>query len=131
MTDAPGRLIDALVDHTALLDADLLAEQVVFRSPYADYTGRADVGHLTGLIRRVVPDLRVSRRLADGSDAMSSFEATAAGHAVQGVLVERRDREGRVTEAMLTLRPYAGLRAAMGAMQSLLDTAPLPSRRSR
>ncbi len=42
----------------------------------------------------------------------------------KGVSLERRyeehDDAGRLVDAMLTLRPYAGLRAAMRAMDELM-----------
>ena len=120
-------LIDALT--TADRDAPL-ASAVRFRSPFADYHGRDDVAHLVQLIRDVLGDVRVGRRLQGGADTMSVFEAQVADTTVQGVLVETRDDEGAVADAMLTIRPYAGLRTAMAAMLEQLDADPLPSRRA-
>ena len=48
------------------------------------------------------------------------FDARVPGEDVQGVLYEEHDDAGRLVDAMLTLRPYAGLRAAMRAMQELM-----------
>jgi hypothetical protein len=60
---------------------------------------------------------------------MTRFAArVVSGEEVQGVLVEQHDDAGRLVEAMLTLRPYAGLRASMRAMQPLLEASPLPGR---
>ena len=121
-------LIDLLTD-SSIDDAEaLFAEQTRFRSPYADYRGRADVVHLVGHIRRVLADARTVRQFGDADTTVSVFEARVGEHEVQGVLVEERDDAGRLADAMLTVRPYAGLRAAMGAMQALLDESPLPSR---
>lgn len=122
-------LIDVLADPSAA-PADALHEGVRFRSPYADYAGRADVAHLVGLIRQALVDLRTVRRLGSGPDTMTQFEArVVTGEEVQGVLVERHE-DGELVEAMLTLRPYAGLRASMRAMQPLLEASPLPGHRA-
>jgi hypothetical protein len=125
-------LIDALGDPEPTDVAGLLGPDVRFHSPYADYAGREDVAHLMGLIRAVLVDMRVTRRLSDGPDTMSQFESEVRGDGrvdeVQGVLVEHRDDAGLLVEAMLTLRPYAGLRASMRAMEPLLAASPLPSR---
>jgi hypothetical protein len=123
-------LIDLLAG-PATGTSDLFHDQVRFRSPYADYAGRDDVGHLVGLIRQALADLRITRRLGSAADTMTQFEArVVTGEEVQGVLVEQRDGDGRLVEAMLTLRPYAGLRAAMRAMQPLLEASPLPGQRT-
>ena len=121
-------LIDLLTDRS-IDDADaLFAEDARFRSPFADYRGREDVVHLVGHIRRVLADARAVRRFGDAATTVSVFEARVGEHEVQGVLVEERDAAGRLVDTMLTVRPYAGLRAAMRAMQALLDESPLPSR---
>ena len=101
------------------LDA-LLADQVRFRSPYADYAGRDEVGRLFGLIRQVLVELRPTLQLTDGAHTVTMFDARVPGEDVQGVLYERHDDAGRLVDALLTLRPYAGLRAAMRAMQELM-----------
>jgi hypothetical protein len=119
-------LIDLLADPGAPV-APALHDDVRFRSPYADYAGRADVAHLVDLIRRVLTEVHVVVRLGSGADTMTRFEGrVVTGEEVQGVLAERHDADGRLVEAMLTLRPYAGLRAAMRAMQPLLEASPLP-----
>jgi hypothetical protein len=121
-------LIDLLTDRSND-DADaLFAAQTRFRSPFADYHGREDVVHLVGHIRRVLDGARTVRRFGDADTTVSVFEARVGEHEVQGVLVEERDAAGHITDAMLTVRPYAGLRAAMHAMGALLDQSPLPSR---
>jgi hypothetical protein len=48
---------------------------------------------------------------------------------VQGVLCEEHDDQRRVIDAMLVVRPYAGLRVAMRAMGELMEASPLPSAR--
>jgi hypothetical protein len=123
-------LIDAVTDPPSADVEALLGVNVRFRSPYADYTGRPDVAHLVGLIRNVLVDLRPVRRFREPSSAISVFEARVEGIEVQGTLFEQYDGAGAVIDAMLTVRPYAGLRTAMRAMQVLMEDSPLPSARS-
>jgi hypothetical protein len=80
-----------------------------------------------GLIREVLTEVRPARRLSEGATTMTLFEARVSGEEVQGVLCEQRDDADRVIDAMLTVRPYTGLRAAMQAMGALLEASPLPS----
>jgi hypothetical protein len=119
------KLIDALADPS--VDATL-GDEVRFRSPYADYEGRAVVAHLVRLIRDVLEDVGVVERLHEGAATISVFEGRVAGEAVQGMLFERHD-DDRLVDAMLTIRPYAGLRAALRAMQARMEAAPLPRAR--
>jgi DNA-binding HxlR family transcriptional regulator len=76
--------------------------------------GRADVAHLVGLIREVLVQVTSVHRLHEDAITMSLFEARVADSEVQGVLVEQHDDTGRLADAMLTIRPYDGLRASIG-----------------
>jgi hypothetical protein len=127
---ADRTLVDALADPPLGDVEKLLRADVRFRSPYADYTGRPDVAHVLGLVRNVLVDMRPVRRFREPSGAICVFEARVEGNEVQGTLFEQYDGDGSVVDAMLTIRPYAGLRAAMRAMQALLDDSPLPSARA-
>lgn len=122
-------LLDALIRQDARALGELVAEDVRFRSPAADYAGRDDVVHLLAAIGGVVSDVRPTRTLVDGPSTTTFLTARVGDGALQGVLDERRDAEGRVTDAMLLLRPYPVLRAAIGAMQARLAEDPLPSAR--
>ena len=124
------RLIDALLDPSYTGVEAALSDDVRFRSPYADYAGRADVAHLVGLIREVLVQVTPVHRLHEDAITMSLFEARVADSEVQGVLVEQHDDTGRLADAMLTIRPYDGLRASMRAMQALMEASPLPSARA-
>ena len=121
------RLIDALADPASGAVEETFGDHVRFRSPYADYQGRADVAHLVGLIRDVLVDVEPVHRLHDRATTISLFEARVAEERVQGLLFEQHDDAGQLVDATLTIRPYAGLRAAMKAMQVRLAAAPLPS----
>jgi hypothetical protein len=118
--------IRALEDTAA---GDLLAEEVTFSSPFADYRGRADVVHLFGLIARVLQAPSVTAAATDGTLTYTSLTGSVDGRVLQAVVCERHDDEGRLAHATLFLRPYHVLRAAMDAMGQLLADAPLPSAR--
>jgi hypothetical protein len=115
------------LDHAAA--GDLLAEQVTFSSPFADYHGRADVTHLLTLIARVLQTPTISAAATDGTLTYTSLTANVDGRALEAVVCERHDDDGRLVHATLFLRPYHVLRAAMDAMGRLLAEAPLPSAR--
>ena len=117
-------------EHAVFVD-DLIERGIfVMGGPYADYSGRSDVAHLVGLIRKVLVDLRPVRRFREPSSAITLFEARVEGDEVQGTLFEQYDGKGALVDAMLTVRPYAGLRAAMRAMQALMERSPLPGAES-
>jgi hypothetical protein len=123
------RLIDALAD-PASAGVELTFDDVIrFRSPFADYAGSADVAHLVGLIREVLVEVEPVRQLREQETTISLFEARVAEEDVQGFLLEQHSADGRLVDAMLTIRPYRGLRTAMKAMQARMEAAPLPSAR--
>src|ERR1044072_2873472 len=98
------RLVDALPDPSSAGVEKTLADEVRFRSPYADYAGRADVAHLAALIRDVLIDVEPVQRLHDQTATISLFEARVDDERVQGMLFERHDNAGRLVDAMLTIR---------------------------
>jgi hypothetical protein len=108
---------------------DLLAEDVTFSSPFADYHGRADVLHLFGLIGRVLATPAVTDAATQGDWTYTSFTGSVDGREFDAVVRERYDDAGRLLHGTLFLRPYHSLRAAMAAMGRLLADAPLPSAR--
>jgi hypothetical protein len=109
--------------------SDLLAEEVTFSSPFADYRGRADVIHLFGLIARVLQGPVVTAAATDGTWTYTSLTGIVGGRGLQGVVCERHDEDGVLVHATLFLRPYHVLRAALDVMGRLLADAPLPSAR--
>jgi hypothetical protein len=123
------RLIDAFADPSINGVQKILGDKVRFRSPYTDYTGRAKVAHLVGLVRGVLIDVDVVHTLHEHPTTISLFDAYVAEEAVQCLLFEEHNDAGLVIDAMLTIRPYAGLRAAMKTMQIRMEDAPLPDER--
>lgn len=125
----PPCLIDVLADPATVQASEILDDGAHFRSPFADYSGRDDISHLLSLVSEVLTEVRPARRLSADATTMTLFDARVADEDVQGVLCEERDGEGRVTDALLTIRPYSGLRASMRAMGTLMEASPLPSAR--
>ena len=72
-------------------------------------------------------DVEPVQHLNDQTTTISLFQGRVEEEIVQGMLFERHDDAGRLVDAMLTIRPYSGLRAAFKAMQARLEDAPLPS----
>jgi len=106
----------------------LLAPDVVFHSPFADYAGRTDVAHLLSMIPTVMHDIAPSRVVESDGGRTTFFDASAGDRTLQGVLDERYD-SGRLVNATLFIRPYATLRVAMAQMGAALEADPLPSTR--
>ncbi|MGB8945178.1 MAG: hypothetical protein WCD21_33850 [Streptomyces sp.] len=123
---APGAL-----DRTRLL----LARDVVFHSPVADYGGRDDVAHLFAKIGQCLAGLEPLQEFtepeAGGGDRQSvtTFTARIGEESAYGAFVQHVDVEGRLTEATLLLRPLSALKAAVSRMGEALSADPLPSRR--
>jgi hypothetical protein len=109
------------------LDA-LLAPDVAFHSPYADYSGRPDVAHLLAMIPTVVHEIAPTRVVEDDGGRTTFFDASAGDRTLQAVLDERYD-SGHLVDATLFIRPYATLRVAMAKMGAALEADPLPSTR--
>lgn len=129
-TDPPSQLIECLSGADLGALTGLLAEDVKFSSPAADYHGRADVVHMLTLIARVLESPQVQSTAADRSSRLITLTAQHKGQPLEGILRERRDDVGRLVHVTLYLRPYHTLRACIDAMRTLLANAPLPSTRS-
>jgi hypothetical protein len=111
-----SRLIDAIRGSDADSLRALLADDVVFHSPVQTYRGRDQAIHLLVIIGRVLDAADVTREL----DGVTFFAAYVEEHPVDGVLVQRTDEYGRISEITLMLRPLAGLQAAVARMARAL-----------
>jgi hypothetical protein len=107
---------------------DLLAEDVTFSSPAADYHGRENVAHMLGLIATVLEDVAPVRRWGDSREWLSAFTARTGDGELQGILWEERGPAGKLVRVTLYLRPYPVLRAAIATMRQRLADSPLPRR---
>jgi hypothetical protein len=94
---------------------DLLAEDVVFRSPVAfnPYEGRSVVATLLEAALHVFQDFRYVRELGKpaGRDVALVFDARIAGRQVEGCDVVHTDDSGRITELAVMVRPLSGVLA--------------------
>jgi hypothetical protein len=111
-----NRLIVAIRGSDADTLQAMLAEGVVFHSPVQTYRGRDQVVHLLTIIGTVLDAADVTREL----DGVTFFAAYVEEHPVDGVLVQRVDEHGRITEITLMLRPLAALQAAVARMARAL-----------
>lgn len=123
--DSPSRLIDMLTGQAEGQARVPYADTVRFRSPFTDYQGRETVAGLVELICQVLEEVDIDVQLSNSTTTMSTFTAKVGEEPIQGVLVERDDDSGRLEEAMLTVRPYRGLRSAMAAMEGLMSRSPV------
>ena len=110
------RLIDAISAANEDALCALLAEDVVFHSPVQTYRGRPQVVHLLVTVGGVLDAVDVTREV----DGVTFFAAQVEEHPLDGVLDQRVDEEGRITEFTLMLRPLAGLQAAVARMTRAL-----------
>ena len=95
----------------ALLD-DLLADEVVFRSPavFAPQQGKAlAVRYLTSAMLVLGPSLRYISEWHGQNSAVLEFEAELDGVYVQGVDMLRWNGEGRLVSFTVLVRPLRGL----------------------
>jgi hypothetical protein len=106
---------------------DLLAEQVVFRSPivYAPYTGKQTVTAILLAAGRVFEDFRYVREIGDpeGADHALVFEARIGDRVVTGCDFIHTDAEGLIDDFMVMVRPLSGAHALAAAMRAELEAA--------
>ncbi|MGO1167440.1 MAG: nuclear transport factor 2 family protein [Janibacter sp.] len=99
---------------------DLLAEDIVFRSPVAHtpYPGKAMTSAILRAVVEVFEDFRYVRQLQDGREEAYVFEATVDGLEITGCDFLTVDEDGKISELMVMTRPLKAsqaLAAAMGA----------------
>jgi hypothetical protein len=102
----------------ALLD-DLLADEVVFRSPavFAPQEGKAlTAGYLSAAFKVLGPSLRYVGQWHDDAGAVLEFEADLGGTYVQGVDILRWNAEGRLVSVTVMVRPLRGLQKLVDLM---------------
>ncbi len=102
---------------------DLLADEVVFRSPavYEPQRGKAvTAAYLTAALDVLGPTLRYVAEWSDATSAVLEFEADLDGTVVQGVDMLRWGPDGRLTEFTVLVRPLRGLQALIERMAARL-----------
>jgi hypothetical protein len=120
----PSPLIAALRNGDHHVIAALLAEDVTFHSPVADYDDRDQVVHLLVTIGGVIDDVRVRREVVQGPETVAFVEGEVAGRAVEGVLDQVHGEDGLIHELTLMLRPLDALIDAVKRMAAALADAP-------
>ena len=99
---------------------DLLADDVVFRSPVAftPYAGKPIVAAILRGVGRVFQDFRYVRELedADGHGSALVFETVVDGVSLHGIDLIRTDDAGLVTELTVMVRPLSAANALAAAM---------------
>ncbi len=122
MPDQPAALCrwHAVVESRdpALLD-DLLADEVVFRSPavFTPQQGKAlTTGYLSAALRVLGPSLRYVSQWHDDASAVLEFEADLDGSYVEGVDILRWNAEGKLVSFTVMVRPMRGLQKLVELM---------------
>jgi hypothetical protein len=101
----------------------LLAEDVRFRSPFAEYEGRDTIARLFAVMPAVFDELALVRELrGDDREVAAVLRGRIGDEPVDVIVDERYAIDGRVSEAMLVTRPLAGTKAAIRRMGTLLET---------
>jgi ketosteroid isomerase-like protein len=104
---------------------DLLAEDVVFRSPVAfrPYEGRPIVAAILRGVGRVFTDFRYVRELVDddGRGSALVFETVVDGVSVNGIDLIRTDDAGLISELTVMVRPLSAANALAQAMGAQFD----------
>lgn len=102
---------------------DLLAEDVVFRSPVAfkPYEGRPIVAAILRGVGRVFTDFRYVRELADGQGSALVFETVVDGVSVNGIDLISTNEAGLISELTVMVRPLSGANALAQAMGAQFD----------
>jgi hypothetical protein len=103
--------------------ADLLAEEVVFRSPavHGDQAGQQlTTAYLTAAIAVLGPTLTYRRQWYAERNAVLEFEAELDGLSVHGIDMLQWDDEGRLVEFTVMVRPIRGLEKLVEKMAAEL-----------
>jgi hypothetical protein len=115
MSDQPAvlrRWHDVVTSKNPALFDDLLADDVVFRSPavFAPQEGKAlTTGYLSAAVKVLGPSLRYASQWHDQASAVLEFEADLDGVYVQGVDILRWNAEGKLVTITVIVRPLRGL----------------------
>lgn len=97
---------------------DLLADDVVFRSPVAftPYHGKAITAAILNGVARVFEDFRYVSSIEEDDRSALVFEARIGDVTVNGCDFITTDEDGLISEFMVMARPMKGATALMEAM---------------
>lgn len=107
------------------LVSDMFAEDVSFSSPvvYKPYEGCEALEVVLGAVVKVFEDFRYTDQIEQGDTALLVFEARAGEREVQGVDILRFNREGKIQELTVMVRPMSGMHALADEMKRMLEAA--------
>jgi hypothetical protein len=108
----------AVEQHDASLLVDVLAPDVVFRSPavFKPYEGRDAVLAVLAAADAVFEGFHYTDQLEDGDVAVLAFGARVGDRALEGIDLLRFDDDRRVAELAVYVRPLSGLTALAEAI---------------
>ncbi len=103
----------------------MLAEDVVFRSPYVwrPYHGRQATWLILSTVLDVFQDFAYHRELIDGDNWALEFSARVGDLSLKGIDLIRLDADGRIVEFEVFVRPFNGLQALGATMAARLSPA--------
>ncbi len=92
---------------------DMLAEDVVFRSPFAftPYRGRRAVAGLLQTVIQVFRDFRYHRQFVSRDSAALEFSASVGDLSLKGIDLIRLGEDGRIVDFEVMIRPANALLA--------------------
>jgi hypothetical protein len=116
-------LVAHLMNATAADVPSLLADDVRFASPFAEYEGRDAIARLFSVMPAVFDELALVRELrGDDREVAAVLHGRIGDEPVDVIVDERYASDDRVSEAMLVTRPLAATKAAIRRMGALLET---------
>jgi SnoaL-like protein len=99
--------------------AEALAPDVVLHSPITSsfrFVGRDEVTALLGIVRKALEDLHYLEEFGEGRIHVLVFQARVNGQRLEGTDILRLDKQGRVREFKVFIRPLPGLTALAAAL---------------
>jgi hypothetical protein len=96
--------------------AAMVADDVVFNGPVTTYSGRDQVVHLLALVGTVLDDIAATGEV----ETVTFVKGHMDGEQLDGVLIEIRNDEDRISEITLLLRPLTLLETATRRMARAL-----------
>lgn len=92
---------------------DLLADEVVFRSPvaYKPYEGKQVVFFILTNVIQVFEDFTYHREFytEDGENVVLEFSANVSGKSLKGIDMIRFNEQGKIIDFEVMIRPMSGL----------------------
>lgn len=118
ITAALARWHECVASHDRAALSDLLADEIVFRSPFL---WKPKVGKELALIvlsaaAQVFADFTYHRELTDGTSWALEFSARVGEFSLKGVDIIRFNADGKIVEFEVMVRPAKGLQALAEAM---------------